>query len=1095
MYTNDEYWMRTYEDASVHLRPSPPHYDLNNLWISDSTLKHYSPTPFNISSAYSSSSSPAADPSFLTDSMTTTPAILDNQYNPYFNNTGNLLVPYKYTWDDKEDDYHMYTLKSCYCESQQNDQLSNNETDFSNHYQTREVNGLQFHKICSCTANYPSICEIHSLDINGDKSRKITTDYSIQSTKICDYPESVVTERSYQNSNGLTEGATNSSWFDLPSFLSFNSKSSNIYHESFSKWSSDNFTTTDSEIFSKACTENYTTDSEIQTFSNSFEPLSSVNGHSEVKIYGKKLSKPYPTDFSNGNLVDKSWTEKSSIPFTNINNNENSSSGALMAAASAALANLHRRGSLQLWQFLIALLDDKDSQHLICWTGRTLEFKLNDPEEIKLKKNNKIHDFKSTTLNTDLKSCYCEAQQNEQLSNNETDFSNHYQTREVNGLQFHKICSCTANYPSICEIHSLDINGDKSRKITTDYSIQSTKICDYPEAVVTERSYQNSNALTEGATNSSWFDLPSFLSFNSKSSNIYHESFSKWSSDNFTTTDNEIFSKACTENYTTDSEIQTFSNSFEPLSSVNGHSEVKIYGKKLSKPYPTNFSNGNLVDKSWTEKSSIPFTNINNNENSSSGALMAAASAALANLHRRGSLQLWQFLIALLDDKDSQHLICWTGRTLEFKLNDPEEVARLWGIQKNRPAMNYDKLSRSLRYYYEKGIMQKVSGERYVYRFVYEPELLFSLAFPGEEHSNQQLISSKMTAKTIKENKLCNYVKQLPDSSLNTPDKLNRPNTHYSFASNHFNHQPTDNKIDCMPTDEERFGVKRRYKDILEEERITEYDEKIHEIHSVAVATNDSDNHQFQLPDKYENNSSILVHDKEMYSEQSINNNNIITSNQFYNDSNNNFLTINPNDSQNNLTDKLNDNSNWLRTDDPLQKTESSTSHIDWFDNLTIQKEQQQQQPLPHCTISENHHLMNYSTSFSNYHQYDNEHSLLLSPNIYNKIDIWSDRQDYYLSEMSNFSYDKEQEKLSSSSSPSSSSSSSSPALPSQPSLPSSSSSSSTSSTSFILSLNDRHSLLSTPPPITVNLQNIYEINYELLTSKDQFTYHPFFKN
>uniref|UniRef100_A0A9J8D361 ETS variant transcription factor 1 n=1 Tax=Cyprinus carpio carpio TaxID=630221 RepID=A0A9J8D361_CYPCA len=71
---------------------------------------------------------------------------------------------------------------------------------------------------------------------------------------------------------------------------------------------------------------------------------------------------------------------------------------------------------------------------------------------------------------------------------------------------------------------------------------------------------------------------------------------------------------------------------------------------------------------------------------------------------RRGSLQLWQFL-----------------------------VARRWGIQKNRPAMNYDKLSRSLRYYYEKGIMQKVAGERYVYKFVCDPEALFSMAFPDNQ--------------------------------------------------------------------------------------------------------------------------------------------------------------------------------------------------------------------------------------------------------------------------------------------------------------------------------------------------------------------------
>ncbi|XP_069567900.1 ETS translocation variant 5-like isoform X2 [Brachyistius frenatus] len=100
---------------------------------------------------------------------------------------------------------------------------------------------------------------------------------------------------------------------------------------------------------------------------------------------------------------------------------------------------------------------------------------------------------------------------------------------------------------------------------------------------------------------------------------------------------------------------------------------------------------------------------------------------------RRGSLQLWQFLLTLLDNPANGHLIVWTGRNMEFKLIDPEEVARLWGMQKNRPAMNYDKLSRSLRYYYEKGIMQKVAGERYVYKFVCNPEALFSMAFPDNQ--------------------------------------------------------------------------------------------------------------------------------------------------------------------------------------------------------------------------------------------------------------------------------------------------------------------------------------------------------------------------
>lgn len=66
------------------------------------------------------------------------------------------------------------------------------------------------------------------------------------------------------------------------------------------------------------------------------------------------------------------------------------------------------------------------------------------------------------------------------------------------------------------------------------------------------------------------------------------------------------------------------------------------------------------------------------------------------------SITLWQFLLHLLEDQRQRHLISWTGEDGEFKLLDAEEVARMWGLRKNKHNMNYDKLSRALRYYYDK---------------------------------------------------------------------------------------------------------------------------------------------------------------------------------------------------------------------------------------------------------------------------------------------------------------------------------------------------------------------------------------------------------
>uniref|UniRef100_A0A8C9HGG3 ETS domain-containing protein n=1 Tax=Piliocolobus tephrosceles TaxID=591936 RepID=A0A8C9HGG3_9PRIM len=70
------------------------------------------------------------------------------------------------------------------------------------------------------------------------------------------------------------------------------------------------------------------------------------------------------------------------------------------------------------------------------------------------------------------------------------------------------------------------------------------------------------------------------------------------------------------------------------------------------------------------------------------------------------SVTLWQFLLQLLREQGNGHIISWTSRDGgEFKLVDAEEVAWLWGLCKNKTNMNYEKLSRALRYYYDKNII------------------------------------------------------------------------------------------------------------------------------------------------------------------------------------------------------------------------------------------------------------------------------------------------------------------------------------------------------------------------------------------------------
>ncbi|CAH1796470.1 unnamed protein product [Owenia fusiformis] len=89
-----------------------------------------------------------------------------------------------------------------------------------------------------------------------------------------------------------------------------------------------------------------------------------------------------------------------------------------------------------------------------------------------------------------------------------------------------------------------------------------------------------------------------------------------------------------------------------------------------------------------------------------------------------GQIQLWQFLLELLTDKECREIIHWIGEEGEFKLLNPEMVAQLWGQRKNKPTMNYEKLSRALRYYYDGDMIAKVHGKRFVYKFICDLRML-----------------------------------------------------------------------------------------------------------------------------------------------------------------------------------------------------------------------------------------------------------------------------------------------------------------------------------------------------------------------------------
>ncbi|XP_003220563.1 ETS-related transcription factor Elf-3 isoform X2 [Anolis carolinensis] len=87
--------------------------------------------------------------------------------------------------------------------------------------------------------------------------------------------------------------------------------------------------------------------------------------------------------------------------------------------------------------------------------------------------------------------------------------------------------------------------------------------------------------------------------------------------------------------------------------------------------------------------------------------------------HSPRGIHLWEFIRDILIHPElNEGLLKWEDRREGiFKFLRSEAVAQLWGQKKKNSSMTYEKLSRAMRYYYKREILERVDGRRLVYKF------------------------------------------------------------------------------------------------------------------------------------------------------------------------------------------------------------------------------------------------------------------------------------------------------------------------------------------------------------------------------------------